>query len=426
MICFVRPRGSVRLRRIGWGVIAQALTSLANLVISFQGAIHLGTRGFGALATVVALLYIIQSGSRALFGQVYISLHSATSIHDAESNAVRAQGGALLTGFTAGAALAITAVFIPAPQVLTEALFAASAATAAMAMFDCRRFVLIGQRRTRAAAFSALILLLVQLGGGVVLRLLGRTEAWSLILLLALSNTTACLAVMPKQMLKWQFASTVSWLREHHRLARTFLVDSFSVTAAGQGIPIVVTGIIGLEATASLRSAILLMAPVFFLIQAFDPQATAEMARVDECRRWRVSVVIQAIAFGAGAIMSAVVLSLPDELLDHLGGDNALAAQAALPGTALFLTASLMSIGPKAILRVKQATFWLTAIRAATFPLMLGAPAAAAALTGSAGAVAFTRGGVNVVIMVVFTVAARALSRTVSRRPSAPPAQETA
>lgn len=393
-------------RRVSWGLLARVFGSLANFVLSFQGAVYLGVREFGALAAVLAVLYISQACLRATCGEVYVAVYSPWTARDPLRAGADVQAATLLVGIVAAGCIASGALLFPLPNIVRTTALAGAVVAVPLFFFDCRRFVLLGRGRTRTTAASALFLLFVQILGGAFLWLVDGASAWSLLLLYAAANAAAALTVRGAPVSVHLWRRGVRWFRGNIRLERTFLLEALAVSVAGQVVLILVTVLIGLEATAAIRTAILLLAPLTFLNQAFSQQTVAEMARIEPARRWPVSLLVQTFAVTVGAACVALVMAIPDDVVRRVIGENGVIAGMVLPGAGLYLCATLASMGPNGLLKVGGAVRALTWIRVAMGPLAVGVPVAIAQMLGSAGAVTYAMGATNATTAMLLTVAA--------------------
>lgn len=364
-------RGLVRVRRVSWGLVDQALVSLGSAAVSLQGASQLPVRDFGLLATAIACSYLALSVVRGTVSEVYVArlVHSGGSLPS--GTAGLAQGAAIQLGGLAGCIFLVLGLLLPADG----SVFLALAVTLPLLLMqDVRRALLIGVGRTRRSATSSAVAMVGQLAGGLALHLTHRVSGPALLLVWAAAVALSIAVVhLPAGRIRLHRAAR-EWLTAGKAYWPRFLTETAVQSVASQ-VPLLVLAALGAPAVvAGLRAATLLLSPVVLLHQAVGQLVVVEAGRV---RRHRLGAFMLACQFGLFAVAAAwvcVVYLLPDSWMSMAIGANLGPAEQALPGMALLSGSLLMSLAPSATLRVIGRFVTAVRIRLVTAPMLLGIP----------------------------------------------------
>lgn len=427
-----------RSRRLAWGLVDQGLVSLAGAVLTVQGARLLDPAGFGRLATALAGYYVLLSVNRGIVGEVYVLRHAAAGGSPAAART------ALRTTFEL--AVAVSAVLAGAavadPAGARGLLFALAVALPVLLVQDVGRAVLIAAGLTARSAVSSGVVVAGQLAGGLGLHLAGAASApalflvWSAAALLG-TLTTGLLTGRPAARAARSRGGSSSvrapaaarggpvaspppaprvggaqeWLRGERERWPRFGVEALAQAGASQLGLLAVAAVAGAVAVGGLRAATVLLSPLLVLQQSAGQLALAELSRVPAARRRRTVLIGQTLVLAVAAAWVAVLLAVPDGVPRLLVGASLPAAQAALPGMAVFVAAGATVAAPLAALRLSGAAATATRLRLSTAVFPVTVPALVAAAGGGVAAVAWTFGVVAVGTAAAWTLAAHRETR---------------
>lgn len=400
-----------RLRRVSWGIVDQALVSLASALVTVQGAATLPAADFGVLATALAAFYLALSVVRGMVSEVYILRFAA-----ARAVPLDQPGGAQAT--TVLLALAMSLVLVATAMVngdgSVRVLLALVVALPFLLLQDVRRAILVSSALTRRSAASSALVLVGQLVGGAALHVTHRETAPALLLVWASAAATGIMLVrIPGADRVPIVTGSREWLRHSRPYWPPLLTEALSLNGASQVPIFLVAGLAGTGVVAGLRAAVLLLAPMTVLHQAVGQLIVAEAARVDRARLPRFSVFCQAAFLAAWILWVSVLLASPNWILAHVVGASLPSALVALPGMTAFAAANMLAAVPAATLRVTGGLGTAVATRLLLIPPLVGAPILLAAASASTGQIAGGFGAYGLCSLVVWnTVSRRSLRRS--------------
>jgi hypothetical protein len=377
-----------RPHRLFWGLVDQGLVSVAGAVLTVQGARQLAPADFGRLATALACYYVLLSVNRGVVSEVYVlRWASRAGAAGARADAARALRATGHLAAVAALPLAATAtVFGPLPIALAAAL-------PVLLLQDVCRGVLIASGLTSRSALSSGTVVAGQLAGGVALHLVGLVSPAGLVLVWA---AAAGLGVLASGLLPVPTGAGggLSWLRDERDRWPRFGVEALAQAGASQLGLLTVAALAGAATVGGLRAATVLLSPLLVLQQSAGQLAVAELSRVPADRRARAGLIGQLGVLALAGCWLGVLLALPAGWLRALVGASLPAAEAALPGMAVFVAAGATVAAPLAALRLAGAARTATRLRLGTaaFPVLL--PAVVAAAGGDGAAIATTFGAV--------------------------------
>jgi O-antigen/teichoic acid export membrane protein len=393
---------SPRVRRAGWSVGDQALSSLSNFGLSVLVARSLDVTAFGAFGLALTTYLLAVGISRALVGDLLVVRHSA----GAGAHVAGQAFGAVLVVGLAGAGVLVVVGAVMAAVPIGAVLVVLGLSLPGLLLQDTLRyfFVAIG-RPARALANDAIwagcqagvLVLLLATGGAGLLTFVG---AWA-------GGATVAAAIGLRQTgQRPRLSGAVPWLRAGGDLWPRFLAEFFATMGAWQLALYLVGGLAGLAPVGALRGAQVLFGPLHVVNYGARLVAVPEGVRARAGGQRdvrRLVAVVLAVLVGIAAGWTAVVVALPDALGRALLGETwPSVAAISLPfGLFMVTEAAVFSIGiGLRILGTGRPIMWSAAWSSALLILVtlvcassgdVRAVAVGLALAGSGGTILWAR-----------------------------------
>ena len=298
------------VRRAGWGIADQLLSSLSNFAVGLLIARSVDLATYGAFSLAFSAYLIAVSVSRA-FPMSPLAIRYATASGPAFRRATAAATGTTLAaGIGCGGALLVVAALTGGA--FSQALVALGITLPGLLLQDAWRSAFFASGRGRLAFFNDLVWVVFEMAALAMLLVTDRT---SVLLLVGAWGGSACIAaavgavqagVLPRPLL------VRSWYREHDDLASRFIVEAGARVASGQLMVYGVGIVAGLATVGTLRVGQLLFGPIQVVFYGVTLMAIPEAARAlaVSLRRLRLTVVVSSglLAVGAAAWSIAVLL----------------------------------------------------------------------------------------------------------------------
>jgi O-antigen/teichoic acid export membrane protein len=338
-------RWAVRaLRRTGWGVADQALSSLTNFAAGILVARALGARDFGAFGIAFAT-YVIALGATGSLGPDPLIVRYSGVARAEWRRAARDSTGSVVAVGTALAA-GCAAFGMAAHGPLRSALLALAPCLPGLMLQDAWRGTFFAAGRGRSAFANDLAWALLLVPALVAVSATGRTSVFWLTLAWGASGAAAGVVGMAQARVAPSPGRAVEWLRRHRDLAPRFLAESMALTGSTQLTFYLVGALVGLATVGAIRGAQVLLGPAYvFAIGvrlAILPEAVA-MARGRVASLLRSCVALSA-ALGAGiALWGAAWSALPARLgADLLGPTWGPARRVLVPVTLVYASGAVI------------------------------------------------------------------------------------
>ena len=385
-----------------WNAIDQGLSSASTLLFALIAA-HYAISGFSQTALLLIVYSLIIGAGRCLFGDALL-------IYSAQLGDLRVAIRYLLSDvFAAGLAIgvpcAIVGVALGGRYFMSLGLFAL--ALPMLLVQDAARYVFFAQDVAWRAAIADGAWLLVQ--GGIVALLLFipvlRTSTTVEVSWLAGAASSTVLEMLvlrvaPKLGIRFR------WLRRTWRLAVPSLAEFMAVVGATQIALLALMGVIGSDAIAAWRAALLLLGPVTVLVVA----STVSLERRGSKMVERDGSVSRSLTVGTGIALTAIVCGVGVAWLVIPGaGPLALgpewgAAQHFMLAALVFVIAGLWTTLGMITIRLRNLQWKSLAARVAISPLYIVCPAAARSAWGPLGCLSALAGVVALDAVVIWLV----------------------
>lgn len=419
-------------RRLGWGVLDQAVSSLENFALGVYVAKVLGAASLGALSMAFFAYSIILNASRALCTDPLMVRYSGLR-SKSWRNAVGSSGGmALLVGVTGGA------VCLAVGAVLTSEMPHSAAGTAFLALAivlpgltlqDSYRYAFFAAGEgSRTCVNDAVWTLLLVIALFLGLRTGPHGIAWALISFGGTATLAAGLGmiqagVMPRPWMARQ------WIQEHWSLGPRFLVENVTLGTATQVRSLIVAATAGLAAAGAVRGAEMLVGPVVALLMGIAQVAVPEGAR--SLKRGSQALMRLCLVLSLGLALVALAWDLvllivfPHGVGQIVLGSVWPATQVLVPGIAVIAVAGCLHVGPSAGLRTlgRADKSMRCQLQVTSLLILLGS--SGALLGGAQGAVWGTAVATVLGAGIWWTQFARALRAHSARKDSGSPARDS-
>ena len=363
------------IKRFGWGLGDQALSSLTNFALAVLVATSVSTHGFGEFNLVFATYLLVLGISRALATEPLVIRYTT-----ADEEAWRAAAGS-----ASGTALAISAV--AGLICITGGLVAGGEGGRLFVVLglllpgllvqDSWRFVFFSRSRGAHALMNDLGWTVLLLTGASAVHLLDfQDAAWFVICWGGAAGIASFYGMYQLRLLP-RPGRVLVWWAAHRGLSVRLAAQFVATSGISQASVYAITLVAGATALGSLRGAYLLLGPTQVLVMGVGLVAVPEGARAlrnsrQALRRlvWGVSSLVGVSAMAWGAI----AYNLPESWGTAILGPTWNSAHPLVIPTALAMVASGLSAG---------ATSGIRALGAAQRSLRGGIAAAVMMAVGS-------------------------------------------
>ncbi|SDK41822.1 Membrane protein involved in the export of O-antigen and teichoic acid [Arthrobacter sp. ok362] len=317
------------VKRVGWGLGDQALSSLTNFAVGILVARSVSVPDFGAYALAFSAYCFILGISRALATEpfaVRFVIAEPEQLHRARAAVA---GVALLTGIAFLALAMMMSQMLP--QEYRSLAVCLGAVLPGLLVQDSVRQILFAAGRGRSAFNNDLLwaVLMVPAFAGVFLS--GSASSATLILAWGAAATLAAVVGCFQCRVVPGIGLIKSWLNSQRGLWAPFLVEGAAINGAQQVVFFAIGAFVGLSAVGEMKLALVLLGPVNVLVQGLGVVAVPEAARAIAAGRSRflrvTSVFSLAVAFGA-LLWGLTVTLLPGSWGAALVGQGWLTASA--------------------------------------------------------------------------------------------------
>ena len=375
------------IRRAGWGLGDQALSSLTNFTLGVLIARTVGVEQFGAFSLAFATYLLVLSVCRAYPMEPLAIRYSASPAPLFRRAAAAAVGSVFV--ISVASALVVAVFGVVTGGALSQALLAVAVTLPGLLVQDAWRSVFFAWRRGRSAFINDLIWAIVMFPAlGVVIASGDHSVFWPT-LVWGASATVAALAGLVQSGIIPEPLRTRAWWREHIDLGPRFVMEVGARTAGSQLSAFGIGAAAGLAALGALRAASLILGPVQILFFGIGLIAVPEGVRavgrsLGHLRRLAIAIstllAIFCIAWGA------IALLLPHSVGVALLGSTWDPARAVLLPSIVAQIGAVLTSGPGMGLRTLAAArrSLNVSVMTATLAIVLGVGGAVVAGTPGA------------------------------------------
>ena len=265
------------VRRLGWGVADQGISSLSNFAIGLFVARSFGASSFGAFTLAFITYTVVINASRGLATDPLLVRYSGQAGRRWRSATSAATGSALVVGVTVGVLCVPVGLLLPDP--IGPVFIALGIGLPGLVLQDSWRFAFFASGRGSAAFINDLFWTVLLFGALLILHGVADTPAHAL-LAFGATATLASLLGMAQARTVPRPLRGLEWFRMHRELSVRYLIENISTSGASQLRSFVVGAVAGLAAVGYVRASEILMGPFFVVLMGISQVAVPEASRV--------------------------------------------------------------------------------------------------------------------------------------------------
>jgi len=343
--------GSGIVRRAGWGVADQVVSSGTNFAVNVLILRTLGVEAFGAFSLGFFLYLFAISMARAYPMEPLAIRYHMRSEADWRTGAAAATGTVLAAGLALGVTSMVTGIVLGG--VLGAVLVGLGVGLPGLVLQDAIRMVFFSRGRARQALWNDLVwaaILMPAFGGAIAAGagVLWITVAWGL------AGSIAALVGLWQLRLVPRPSAGGAWWREHVDLGPRFLAEAALRTGVAQLALVGVGAIAGIAAVGYIRGGQLLMAPIQMVFLGLTPVLVPEGVRAAAHGVRALGRLATAVSAGQVALAVAWVATVIASFAivgPLVLGEKWSAFEPFVPAAAVIQIATVAIGGPQMILR---------------------------------------------------------------------------
>ena len=272
-----RPGVIQAVRRLGWGVADQGISSLANFALGLFVARSVGADSFGAFSLAFITYTVVINAARGLATDPLLVRFSGTLVRPWRRATSAASGTALVVGVGVGILCILAGLLLPDP--LGPAFVALGIGLPGLALQDSWRFAFFACGRGASAFINDLVWGVLLVLALVFMHGRADSAAQCLVAFGGTATLAALLGMVQAKTLPRPLRA-VGWLRTHHELSVRYLVENVSSSGASQVRSFVLGAVAGLAAVGYVRASEILMGPFLVVLMGISQVAVPEASRV--------------------------------------------------------------------------------------------------------------------------------------------------
>jgi len=304
------------VRRLGWGVADQGMSSLTNFAVNIYIARDLGAVQYGAFSLAYVTYAFALNASRGVSTDPLLVRFSAADLQTWRRATARCTGTAIVAGLAAGICLLTAAMLLHGPSSL--AFLALGLTMPGLLLQDSWRFAFFALGRGSQAFINDTIWAVTLLAALTLLKVTDhRNVFWFVLAWGATATIGAAVGPLQARVLP-RLSGAWEWLSGHSDLGPRYMLEGTANSAATQLRNYGIGFILGLAALGSVQAASTLMGPVMMLLYGMGLVALPEAARLLQRSPRRVGhfcfllgVGLTMFAAGWGAIL---LVAIPEGL----------------------------------------------------------------------------------------------------------------
>lgn len=375
------------VKRVGWGLGDQALSSLTNFAVGILVARSVSVPDFGAYALAFAAYCFILGISRALATEPFAVRFVISEPEQLHRARVGVAGVALLTGVAFLALAAALSQMLPAEYRFL--VLCLGVVLPGLLVQDSMRQILFAAGQGRSAFNNDLLWAVLMVPAFGIVFLSGSVNAATLILAWGAAANVAAIAGCYRCRVVPGVRTAGSWLRSQRGLWPRYLLEGAAINGSQQIMFMAIGVFAGLAAVGEMKLVLVLLGPVNVLVQGIGVVAVPEAARAiagGHSRLMRVTAGFS-LAVAAGALLWGLTVTLlPGSWGTALVGQGWQAASALVVPMFVVQVFNGANTGPVVGLRSAGAARRSMWTRMATSSLVVILSVAGAATAGVQGA----------------------------------------
>ena len=277
-VAVFRQLRSHAVRRLGWGLADQVMSSLTNFAVSIYVVHALGAVQFGAFSLAYVTYGFALNASRGLATDPLMVRFSGTDLPTWRRAVADCTGTAAVVGLTIGACVLAAAAVLGGTA--GAAFLALGLTLPGLLLQDSWRYSFFALGRGSQAFLNDTIWALTLLPALALLRATGHADvfwfvfAWGATAAIAAAAGPLQARVIPRPSGAW------GWVSEHRDLGPRYLAEGTAQSAAVQLRAYGIGLVLGLAALGSVQAAATLFGPITILFLGMSLVAIPEAARV--------------------------------------------------------------------------------------------------------------------------------------------------
>ncbi|MGI3780727.1 MAG: hypothetical protein ACRYG2_08105 [Janthinobacterium lividum] len=299
------------LRRLGWGVADQGISSLSNFALGLFVARTYGAGGFGAFTLAFVTYSVVLNASRGLGTDPLLVRHSGPPDQVWRRATAAATGTALAVGVVGGVLCVAAGLLLP--PTTGGGFLVLGLGLPGLMLQDSFRFAFFACGRGRAAFANDLVWTILLVATLAVLLVSGAgTPAICLLVFGGTASAAAVVGALQAHVVP-RPVRIRSWLRTHRSLSFRYLGENVSFSLASQIRTFVLGGVASLAAVGYVRSSEILMGPFLVLLMGLSQVAVPEASRAlagGPARLRAFCLRLGAVQAGAAVAWGAVLLTV--------------------------------------------------------------------------------------------------------------------
>jgi len=277
LAAFGRLQGQ-RIRRLGWGVADQAVSSLTNAAVSIYVARTLGAVQFGAFTLAYVTYSIALNASRGLATDPLMVRFSGADLPAWRRAVASCTGTATAVGLAAGACVLAVAPLLGGT---TRVAFLALGVTLpGLLLQDSWRYSFFALGRGHQAFLNDLVWASTLVPALVFLRVTGHANVfWFVLAWGATAAVAAAVGPLQARVIP-RLSGAKGWVSRHRDLGPRYLGENTANSASNQLRTYGAGVILGLAAVGYMQAAIILMGPFMVIFLGMSLVTVPEAARI--------------------------------------------------------------------------------------------------------------------------------------------------
>ena len=341
------------VRRLGWGVADQGVSSISNFILGVVVARSLDAASFGAFGLAYVTFGLVISATRGLATDPLLVRFSGAETPAWRRAVAASSATATAAGVVSGIACIVVGLLLP-PEV-GGGFIALGVGLPGLMLQDSLRFAFFSVGKPHKALVNDVVWTVLQFG--VLAGLVLTDRATEVTCFLAFGGTATLAAgfgvlqcrILPRP--RWIRA----WVVEHKALGGRYLVENISIAGARQIRMVTLGALAGLASVGEVRAAEILMGPFLVMLMGVSqlavPEASHVLGRAPE-RLARFCFTLGLVAASAAAAWGVTIRALlPTGLGEMLLGQIWVPAAALLPPVMIGMFMGGFEIGAAAGVR---------------------------------------------------------------------------
>jgi O-antigen/teichoic acid export membrane protein len=296
------------VRRLGWGVADQGMSSVTNLAVSLYIARSLGATQYGAFALAYVTYSFALNASRGLATDPLLVRFSGTDMPTWRRAVASCTGTAVVVGVIAGVCLLAVSPLLSGTAKM--AFLALGLTMPGLLLQDSWRFAFFAVGRGSQAFLNDTIWAMAMIPALLVLRSTGHADVFWFVFAWGAAAAVGAAAGPLQARVIPSLTGARAWVSQHRDLGFRYLLEGTSNSAQGQLRGYGVAIILGLAAVGYVQAANTLMGPFMVIFFGMGLVILPEAVRIlnNSPRRLPLFCVGVSAAFAACGLAWGIVL----------------------------------------------------------------------------------------------------------------------